>query len=70
MLKCVHDLYVRANKNLSPQERATVKELLVKHNETTFHDPEKPLTRTNTIEHGIPTTGRPVRIPPRRVTLQ
>ncbi len=44
-----------------------VKELLVEHNETTFHDPEKPLTRTNTIEHKIPTTGRPMRITPRRV---
>ncbi len=25
MLKCVHDLYIRADKNLSPQERANVK---------------------------------------------
>ncbi len=69
MLKCVHDLYVRASKYLSPQESAKVKELLVEHNETTFHDPEKPLTRTNTIEHEIPMTGRPVRIPPCRVAL-
>ncbi len=68
MLKCVHDLYVRASKNLSPEESAKVKELLVEHNETTFHDPEKPLTRTDTIEHEISMTGRPVRIPPRRVT--
>ncbi len=67
MLKCVHDLYVRANKNLSPQERATVKELLVKHNETTFHDPKKQLTTTNTIELEITMTGRPVRIPHCRV---
>ncbi len=67
MLKCVHDLYVRASKNLSVEESAKVKELLVEHNETTFQDPEKPLTRTNTIEHEIPTTGRPVRIPPCRV---
>ncbi len=67
MLKCIHDLYVRASKNLSPQERAKVKEWLVEHNETTFHDPGKPLTRTNTIEHEIPIIGRPVRIPPRRV---
>ncbi len=42
MLKCVHDLYIRASKNLSPQDRAWVKELLVEHNETTYHDPEKP----------------------------
>ncbi len=67
MLKGVHDLYVRANKNLSVMESAKVKELLVEHNETTFHDPEKTLTATNTIEHEIPMTGRPVRIPPRRV---
>ncbi len=67
MLKVVHDLYVRAIKNLSVVESAKVKELLVEHNETTFHDPEKTLTTTNTIEHEIPTTGRPVRIPPRRV---
>ncbi len=67
ILKCVHDLYVSASKNVSSQERAKVTELLVEHNETTFHDPEKPLTRTNTIEHEIPTTGRPVRISPRRV---
>ncbi len=68
MLKFVHDLYIRASENLSPQERAKVKELLVEHNETTFHDPEKPLIRTNTIEHEISTTSRPVRIPPCRVT--
>ncbi len=67
MLKDVHDLYVRANKNLSVTKSAKVKELLVEHNETTFHDPEKPLTTTNTIEHEIPTTGKPMRIPPRRV---
>ncbi len=67
MLKCVHDLYARASKNLSPEESAKVKELLVEHNETTFHDPEKPLTRTDTIEHEIPTTCRSVRIPPHRV---
>ncbi len=42
MLKCVHDLFVRASKNLSPEESAKVKELLVEHNEITFHDPEKP----------------------------
>ncbi len=69
MLKCVHDLYVRDSKNLYPQESAKVNELLVEHNETTFHDTEKPLTRTNTIEHEIPMTSRPVRIPPRRVAL-
>ncbi len=69
MLKCVHDPHVRAGKNLSPQERAKVTELLVGHNETTFHDPDKSLTRTNTIEHKIPMTGRPVRIPPCRVAL-
>ncbi len=67
MLKCVHDLYVRASKNLFVKESAKVKELLVEHNETTFHDFKKPLTRKNTIEHEIPMTGRPVRIPPHRV---
>ncbi len=46
----------------SPSESAKVKELLVKHN-----DPEKRLTITNTIEHEIPMTGRPVTIPPHRV---
>ncbi len=67
MLKCVYDLYIRASKNLSPEQSAKVKTLLVEHNETTFHDAEKPLTRTDTIEHEILTTGRPVRIPPCRV---
>ncbi len=67
MLKCVHDLYVKASKNLSLEESAKVKQLLVEHNEITFHDPEKPLTTTNTIEHEIPITGTPVRIPPHRV---
>ncbi len=67
MLKGVHDLYVRASKNLSVTESTKVIELFVEHNETTFHDPEKTLTTTNTIEHEIPTTGRPVRIPRRRV---
>ncbi len=43
--------------------------MLVKHNKTTFHGPEKPLTRTDTIEHEIPTSGRSVRIPPCRVAL-
>ncbi len=62
MLKCVHGLYIMASKNFTPQESVKVKELLVEHN-----DPEKPLTRTNTIDHEIPTTGRPVIIPPRRV---
>ncbi len=46
---------------------AKVKELLVERNETTFHDPEKPLTQTDTIVHEIPTTGRPVKIPPHRI---
>ncbi len=64
MLKCVHELYVRASKNLSTEESAKLKELLVEHNDTIFHDPEKPLTTTNTIEHEITMTGRPVRIPP------
>ncbi len=45
---------------------AKAKKLLVEHNETTFHDREKPLTWTDTIVHEIPTTGRPVRIPPHR----
>ncbi len=67
MLKGVHNLFVRANKNLSVTESVKVKELLVEHNKTTFHDPEKTLTTTNTIEHEIPTTGRPVRIPPCRI---
>ncbi len=53
----------------SPEESAMVKELLVKHSETSFDDPEKPLTRTDTIEHKILTSGRPVRIPPHRVAL-
>ncbi len=44
-----------------------MKELLVEHNETTFHDPGKPLTRTDTMEHEIPNSGRPVRIPPHRI---
>ncbi len=51
----------------SPEESAKVKELLVEHNETTYHDPEKPLTRTDTIEHKILSTGRPVKIPSHRV---
>ncbi len=50
MIDCVHDLYLRASKNLSPEESAKVKEFLVENNETTFHDPEKPLTRTDKIE--------------------
>ncbi len=41
--------------------------MLVKHNETTFHDPEKPLTGTDTIEYEIPTSVKPLRIPPHRV---
>ncbi len=68
ILKGVHDLYLIASKNLSIMESEKVKELLVEHNETTFHDPEKTLTTTNTIEHKIPTPGRPVRILLRRVT--
>ncbi len=67
MIDCVHDLLVRASKNLCPKDSAKVKELLIKHSETSFHDPEKPLTRTDTIEHEIPTSGRPVRIPPHRI---
>ncbi len=67
LLKGVHDLYVRASKNLSVTESANVKELLVEYNETTFHDPEKTLTTKNTIQHEIPTTGRPMKIPPGRV---
>ncbi len=68
MLKGFHDLYVRASKNLSVTESVKVKELLVEHNETRFHDPEKTLTTTNTIDPEIPTTGGTVRIPPCRVT--
>ncbi len=68
MLKCVHELYVQSGRvKTSTEESAKVKELLVEPNETTFHGPEKPLTTMNTIEHEIPTTGRPVRIPPRMV---
>ncbi len=67
LIDCVQDLFLRASKNLSPEESARVKEVLVKHNETTFDDPEKPLLRTDTIVHEIPTTGRPVRIPPHRI---
>ncbi len=63
MINGVHDLLIRANKNLSSEESTKVKELLIEHNETTFHDPEKPFTRTDTIEHEISTSGRPVRIP-------
>ncbi len=32
MQKGVHDLYIRASKNISPQGKANVKELLVEHN--------------------------------------
>ncbi len=45
------------------------KEFLVEHNDTTFHDPVKPLTITNTIKHQIPITGRRMGIPPRRVAI-
>ncbi len=67
MLKGVHDFYIRASKNISVMESAKVKTLLVEHNETTFHDPEKILRTTNTIEHKIPMTGRPLRIPSCRI---
>ncbi len=70
MLKCVHDLLVRASKNFSLKESIKVKELLVELKETTFHDPEKPLTQTGTIVHEIPTIGRPVRIPSHRVATE
>ncbi len=53
MLKGVHDLYVRASKNLAITESVKVKELLVEHNKTTFHDPEKTLITTNIVEHEI-----------------
>ncbi len=46
---CVQDLLARASKNLSHEESAKVKEFLVEHNETTFDDPEKLLSRTDTI---------------------
>ena len=42
LIDCVQALYDRACKNLSSSERSKVKEVLVEHNETTFHDPEKP----------------------------
>ncbi len=67
LIDCVQDLLFRASKNLSPEEMAKLKELLVEHNETPFHDPEKPLTRTDTIVHEITTTCRPLRIPPHRI---
>ncbi len=51
----------------SHEESAKVKEILIKHNETTFHEPENPFLRTDTIEHKILITGRPVRIPPCRI---
>ncbi len=69
LIDSVQDLFIKASKHLSPEESAKVKELLVKHNETTFHDPEKPLLRTDTIVHEILTTGKPVRIPPCRIPL-
>ncbi len=53
LIDCVQDLFRRASKNFSPEESAKVKELLVEHNETTFHVPEKPLSRTDTIVHKI-----------------
>ncbi len=68
MSDCVHDLLVMASKNLSPEDSAKVKDLLIEHNET-FPDPEKPLTMTGTIQHEIPTSGRPVRISPHRIAL-
>ncbi len=67
LINCVQDLLVRASKTLYLEESAKVKELLVKHSETTFHEHEKPLTRTDTMEHEIPTSGKPVRIPPHRI---
>ncbi len=69
LINCVQDLLARASKHLSIEESAKVKALLVEHNETTFHDHDKPLTRTDmyTIEHEIQTTGRPVRITPHRI---
>ncbi len=67
MIDRVKELLIRVSKNLSIKEIAKVKELLVEHNDTTFHDPGKPLTRIATIEHEIPTTDKPVRIPPYRI---
>ncbi len=49
MVDCVQDLFTRVGKNLSREESTKVKEVLVEYNETTFHDPEKPLMRTDTI---------------------
>ncbi len=68
MIDCGHDLLVRASKHLYHTESAKVTELLFEHNETRFHDTEKPLMRTDTIEHEIPTSGRHVRISPHMVT--
>ncbi len=61
------ELFTWSSKNLSPEESEKVKEVLVEHNETIFHDPEKILTRTDTIKHKILTLDPPVRIPRRRV---
>ncbi len=63
LIDCVQDLFNWACKNISPEESAMVKEVLVEHNETTLHDTEKHLMRPDTIEHGILTTGRHVMIP-------
>ncbi len=61
------ELFTWSSKNLSPEESEKVKEVLVEHNETIFHDPEKILTRTDTIKHKILTLDPPERIPRRRV---
>ncbi len=53
LLHCVQDLFTWASYNLSPKESAKVKEVLVEHKDTTFHDPVKHLNRTNKIEHKI-----------------
>ncbi len=70
LIDCAQDLFTLASTNLSPKESANVKEVLFKHNETTFHDPVNPFMRTDTIEHEIPTTNRLARITPCRIPYE
>ncbi len=65
MLDCVQELFTWVS--YSTKECAKMKEVLTEHNETTFHDPEKPLMRTDIIEHENSNIGQPVTIPPHRV---
>ncbi len=52
-MEFVQALLERASHNLSEDERQKVKEVLVEHNENTFHNPQKHLTRTNTLGYAI-----------------